>query len=143
MELTFSQLPWLDELRHRLQDLCGHELNFVFVNFYRPSTEEHPDDQLGWHADDENDMVVNSSIVSVSVGDARTFAFRKKGETRQHCATVLENGDVAIMRGETQKHYQHAVTAKGVKKCMKGRWNLTFRQFWATPSAIKKTRVSE
>lgn len=135
MQLTFAELPWLDDIRRQMEELCGHKLNFVFLNFYRPSTDEHPDDQLGWHSDDEVDMVAGASIVSLSVGDTRTFAFRKKGETGQYCATPLAQGDVAIMRGNTQTHYQHAVTTKGVKLSKRGRWNLTFRQFRDAPAA--------
>jgi alkylated DNA repair dioxygenase AlkB len=133
LKITFQDLPWLEDLRVQMEQLCGHVLNFCFINFYRPSTPDHPDDQLGWHSDDEQDMVPGASIVSLSVGDTRTFAFRKKGETKQHCATSLNNGDVAIMSGKTQTYYQHAITTKGVKLSKKGRWNLTFRQFRVAP----------
>lgn len=125
LDVTFAALPWLEALRVRMEALCGHALNFVFINWYRPNT----DDQLGFHADDETDMTKGASIVSLSVGDTRHFAFRKKGETKIHCQTPLNDGDVAIMQGETQSHYQHAITSKGSKKCTRGRWNLTFRLF--------------
>lgn len=96
MNLTISDLPWLNNLREQLEQLCGHELNFVFLNFYRASTEDHPDDQLGWHSDDDDEMSPDSQIVSVSVGDTRTFAFRKSGETKQLCSIPLAHGDVVI-----------------------------------------------
>lgn len=139
MELTFAELPWLDAVRRRMEALCGHELNFVFLNFYRPSTAEHPDDNIGWHADDEAEMVPGSSIVSLSCGDTRWFAFRKKaknsdGKQPMACQTALATGDVAIMRGEVQKHYQHSITTRGAKASTRGRWNLTFRRFRAAAS---------
>lgn len=125
MSITFADLPWLEDLRVRMEALCGHSLNFVFINWYRP----YSDDKLGYHSDDEADMIKGASIVSLSVGDTRHFAFRKKGETKMLHQTPLEDGDVAVMRGETQSHYQHAITEKGAKKSTRGRWNLTFRQF--------------
>lgn len=126
MTTTFQDLPWLDKLRRDMEVLSGHALNFVFINWYRPGTK----DNLGWHSDDEADMSRGAPIVSVSVGDARWFAFRKKGETKMHCQSKLVDGDIVIMQGETQKHYEHAITTREAgKNCTKGRWNLTFRHF--------------
>lgn len=125
-QTTFDDLPWLDELRRQAETLCGHELNFVFCNFYRPNTE----DNLGWHSDSEKEMVPGSAIVSMSFGDTRDFAFRRKAVKGEKSLTIpLANGDVVIMAGNTQKFYEHSVTKKGAKKCTKGRWNLTFRRF--------------
>jgi alkylated DNA repair dioxygenase AlkB len=132
IQLTFGDLPWLDAIRRRMEQLCGHELNFVFLNFYRPYSPETPDDKLGFHSDSEPDMVPGSNIVSLSVGDTRHFAFRNKGETGILCQTPLQNGDVCIMKGTTQEHYEHAITARGAKQCTRGRFNLTFRQFVTT-----------
>lgn len=123
---TFEDLPWLDALRKDMEALCGQELNFVFINWYRPGTK----DNLGWHSDDEADMSKGSPIVSVSVGDARWFAFRKKGETKMACQSKLVDGDIVIMQGNTQQHYEHAITTREAgKNCVRGRWNLTFRHF--------------
>lgn len=138
-DTTFDDLPWLEDLRQRAEKLCGKELNFVFCNFYRPSTPEHPEDHLGWHSDAEQEMAPGAPIVSVSFGDTRHFAFRRKGETKTLLQTPLMNGDAVIMAGTTQKHYEHCVTKKGAKQCTKGRWNLTFRNF--TEATRKKHKI--
>jgi alkylated DNA repair dioxygenase AlkB len=130
LNLTFTDFPWLDELRIRLeQEVAGHPLNFVFINFYRPSTPEHPKDAIGWHSDAEDDMVSGASIISLSFGDTRHFAFRRRGETKILCQTPLADGDLITMRGNIQKHYEHCITERGAKRCLQGRFNLTFRQF--------------
>lgn len=140
LDTTFSELPELDALRVKMEALCGHALNFVFINYYRPSTASHPDDQLGYHSDDDSEMVPGSSIVSVSLGDTRHFAFRRKGETKMACQTALADGDVVLMCGETQSHFEHAITTRGAKQCTRGRWNLTFRQF-KLPVSLAPTAV--
>lgn len=146
LNLTFSDFPWLDELRTRLElEVAGHPLNFVFINFYRPSTAEHPKDAIGWHSDAEDDMVSGASIISLSFGDTRHFAFRRRGETKILCQTPLADGDLVAMRGNIQKHYEHCVTERGAKNCLQGRFNLTFRQFLpqaqAPQSVTKKLKI--
>merc|ERR1712151_1036149 len=86
---------------------------------------------VGWHADDEklfdgrfNDI----QIISVSLGQARTFELRTLGVEedgeRLKYRMQLGDGDICTMEGLTQKYYQHRVPKDGTAAA---RINLTWR----------------
>ncbi|PMG26911.1 hypothetical protein BCU94_04870 [Shewanella sp. 10N.286.52.C2] len=121
--LLISPQPWphlLADLRQRLRDELQFNCNGVLVNRYQNGL-----DSMGWHSDDEPEIVANSAIVSVSIGASRTFALRHKSlNIKQN--VELESGDLLIMHQGMQSQWQHAVPKRlKVKNC---RLNLTFRQ---------------
>ena len=76
--------PW-DEDKSGVLRMClfivklitAEDFNFVLLNWYRGKK-----DSLGDHSDDERDLVVGSSIASLTVGMARPFKFTPRGEAR-------------------------------------------------------------
>jgi len=69
-------------------------------------------DKLGWHADDE-DLFQGTTrdclIVSLSLGQARTFAVKTRQPGAPSTNKVLAGGDICIMEGFFQKFYLHSV----------------------------------
>jgi alkylated DNA repair dioxygenase AlkB len=115
--------PWppsLVALVERLVGATGTRFNFALGNLY-------PDGMagLGWHADDERDLVPGQPIGSISLGAERDFAMRL-GRSGAACLTAcLEHGSLLVMAGNTQRCYQHRVPAR--RRCDGARINLTFR----------------
>lgn len=111
----------LRALKAKLERAFDLRVNFCHCNRYEDGTVA-----LSWHADDEQCIVEDSTIVSVSLGETRDFQIRAKAETRGTLTTVaLGHGDVLLMEGEMQKHYKHCVPQR--KRARAARVNLTFR----------------
>ncbi len=124
---TLQPHPWhpiLRKLRERCESICGSPLNAVLGNYYRDGN-----DSMGWHADNEPELVAGSPIVSVSFGVERDFDFKHVDDSREKPCRYrlsLEHGSVLIMHGDTQKYWQHALPKR--KRCERPRMNFTFRR---------------
>ena len=111
--------PALAELRQRLQ-AGGLRVNSVLANWYRDGR-----DSNGWHSDDESELGRNPLIVSLSLGEARSFHLRHKQRLVPNQQLLLPSGALLIMAGPTQHHWQHAVPK--IRRACGDRLNLTFR----------------
>lgn len=117
---------WIDELKpvwQKVEKAVGHEFNFVLLNLY-----EHGNHSLGWHSDQANNLVQDSSIASISLtptGSERVFDLKRRHDKNANTiSTILRNGSLLVMNYETQEHYIHRIPkAKNVGR----RINLTFR----------------
>lgn len=121
---TFAPQPWphaLLPLRQRLREELGVDFNSVLANLYRDGR-----DAMGWHSDDEPELGPEPVIASLSLGAARRFVLRRRDDHAVKQALVLEPGSLLVMRGVSQRDWQHALprTARPVGS----RINLTFRR---------------
>ncbi len=120
-------VPWtptVAELRDMLEDQLGLTFNSVLLNRYRGG-----DDSIGWHSDDEPELGDEPVIASLSFGDTRTFEFRHK-KTSSQLSLPLSNGSLLVMKGRTQREWQHRVPKE---PSVRGeRINLTFRNIRAS-----------
>lgn len=115
--------PWPEgfaSLLDRVDRAAGARFNFALCNEYADGEVA-----LGWHADDEDDLVEDAPIASLSLGATRDFALRLGSSGPSLRTIALEEGSLLIMGGATQRHYQHRVPAR--KRCADKRINLTFR----------------
>ena len=131
---VFQPHPWpasLAALRNRLQEAVGARFNSVLANRYRDGR-----DAMGWHSDNEPELGPTPVIASVSLGATRRFVLRHRGEPSRKVALELAHGSLLVMRGATQRHWQHALprTAKGVGE----RVNLTFREILGAGTSGQK-----
>lgn len=120
----FEPRPWtaaLRELRDRVATHCGVEFNSVLANLYRDGR-----DSMGWHADDEPELGPAPVIASLSLGAARRFVLRSKRDHAQKHEWLLESGSLFVMRGTTQRDWQHALPRAA--RVVEARINLTFRR---------------
>jgi alkylated DNA repair dioxygenase AlkB len=113
--------PAVLEIRDRLVSATGALFNSCLANLYRDGS-----DSMGYHSDDEPELGDRPWIASVSLGDRRTFVLRHR-VSRQKWTWELGEGDLLVMKDESQADYAHAVpkTSKPIGE----RMNLTFRFF--------------
>jgi alkylated DNA repair dioxygenase AlkB len=119
----FVPVPWhpaLSALRNRLAAACGTSFNSVLLNRYRDG-----DDGMGWHSDDEPELGSAPLIASLSLGAERRFLLRQRQDHARKAEVLLGHGDLLLMSGSTQAHYQHALPKSA--RVQAERINLTFR----------------
>jgi alkylated DNA repair dioxygenase AlkB len=110
----------LFSIKEKIEAKTKTKYNACLLNLYFDGT-----DGMGWHSDDENEIIQNSSIASISFGADRKFSFKHK-KTKQTHSLILENGSLLEMKEDTQKNWLHALPK--TKKIKNIRINLTFRQ---------------
>jgi alkylated DNA repair dioxygenase AlkB len=120
----FEPRPWpqaLDKLRKDVNKAAGERFNSMLANLYRDGR-----DGMGWHSDDEPELGAQPVIASLSLGAERRFLLKHKRADSKSFALELPHGSLLLMRGDTQRHYRHALpkTTKPVAE----RINLTFRR---------------
>lgn len=119
---TRKALPWTEDLKVLLQkvsDETGAKYNSCLLNLYHNGQEG-----MGWHSDNEKELLKNGTIASVSFGAERPFFFKHK-ETKEKIEVMLENGSLLVMGGMVQSHWMHSLPKR--KNISKPRINLTFR----------------
>lgn len=109
------------KIKKQVEEVTGAKYNSCLLNFYHSG-----DEGMGWHTDDEKELVKHSSIASVSLGANRKFVFKHKlnGEKVE---VVLESGSLLDMHGTIQENWLHSLPK--TKKIHLPRINLTFRLF--------------
>jgi alkylated DNA repair dioxygenase AlkB len=125
----FEPQPWpapLAALRDRVERACGACFNAVLANLYRGG-----DDAMGWHADDEPELGPQPIIASLSLGASRRFLLRGRDPSAIRLALELGHGSLLLMRGDTQRHYRHALPR--TRRPCESRINLTFRRILGVP----------
>jgi alkylated DNA repair dioxygenase AlkB len=81
---------------------------------------------MGWHSDDEPELGPRPTIASVSLGARRRFLLRHRASGLRW-SVELGEGDLLVMRDESQSDYRHAVPK--TMRALGPRMNLTFRCF--------------
>ena len=119
-------LPWKDPLfilKNIVESLTKQTYNACLLNLYHNGEEA-----MGWHSDNEKEIIANSSIASLSIGASRKFSFKHK-VTKETISIQLGNGSLLEMKGTIQTHWLHTLPKS--KKITESRINLTFRQMHA------------
>jgi alkylated DNA repair dioxygenase AlkB len=123
--LSLEPVPWtpaLQLVRRRVEHHLGVDFNAVLANYYRDHR-----DSMGFHSDDEPELGPQPILASLSLGAERVLRFRAR--PRAHGGSLrlsLASGSLLVMRGDTQRHWQHGVP-KQARPCG-ARLNLTFRR---------------
>lgn len=114
--------PFLIQL---LQWVCQHSGQIykqMLINWYQDGHH-----YIGYHSDDENQLVPNSAIYSFSFGQTRDFCIKSKHDSDFHQTIPLQNNSLIIMGGEMQKYYKHSIPKR--LRVTGKRINVTFRLF--------------
>ena len=122
-QVTKQALPWsplMDALKAQVEACAGQRFNACLLNYYA-----HGEQSMGWHQDNEPDLVQDGLIASVSLGAQRRFSFKHK-VLKNRIDLHLEHGSLLLMRGATQQHWLHQLPK--AKQVTQPRINLTFRQ---------------
>lgn len=117
--------PWpgdlLDDARRLAEDLAQARFDSCVLNLYHDGSEG-----MAWHSDSEAAYGPHTAIASLSLGTTRKFAFMHK-RTRERRDMMLRHCQFIVMRGETQRHWLHAVAKTATATTP--RISLTFRRF--------------
>ena len=95
--------------------------NSALITMYKDGN-----DYIGFHSDDEPEIIDNSKIVTVSLGETRQIQFRPK-TNKSTCGETsfsLVHGTVYSMSKESQDSYQHSIPKDNSKT---PRISITFR----------------
>jgi len=120
--LTMKPVPFNDALWSLKRSIEAHSqqtFNSVLLNYYRNGR-----DSNGWHSDDEPELGDNPVIASLSLGAPRDFQLRSKRDKSLKQTLSLEHGSLLVMRGTTQRCWQHQIPKRANAA---SRINLTFR----------------
>jgi alkylated DNA repair dioxygenase AlkB len=130
--------PWLQVLAADIEKLLG--LNTGILNCANLNRYSQPKHDLYWHSDNEklfraSEFDRDTLIVSISFGQSRTFAIRRKQTTEESevWEVLLKNGDIFIMGGHMQDKYEHVVKPMSTAQMASPtaaasiRYNITFR----------------
>jgi alkylated DNA repair dioxygenase AlkB len=122
--ISHDPLPWTSELltlKRRVEAVSLAKYNSVLLNLYRNER-----DSIGWHSDNEPELGESPMIASLSLGDTRKFRFRSLSpDLDLKYEICLEDGSLLLMRGTTQKNWQHCIPR--LSHSAGARVNLTFR----------------
>lgn len=113
----------LEELRNDIELYTGKKFNFVLVNKYKDGNS-----YIGYHHDDERNLVPKSSIVGISLGSERDFMF-KADEITQGNDTIkinLNHGSLVQINYPTNKFWKHSIPKRA--NVNSPRISLTFRE---------------
>ncbi len=117
-----SGLQWTKALlgiKQKVEAITGAKYNACLLNLYHEGEEG-----MGWHRDNEKEIVAESSIASMSLGAVRKFAF-KHATSNERLDIELVNGSLLDMKGPIQQHWYHSLPK--TKRIKQMRINLTFR----------------
>lgn len=117
--------PNLLRAKSLVEARLGLDFNSCLCNFYANGRVG-----MGWHADKEGELGNEPNIASLSMGASRLFRFRRRAAWRekqgyQKWEFILNEGDLLLMRGETQRYFEHELAASA--RILEPRLNLTFR----------------
>lgn len=119
---VLTPVPWTlatTALVQKIQKQYGASYNSALLNRYIGGQ-----DSVAWHGDDEPEMDSKHPIASISLGAARQFKFRLRGQSEIQEA-LLTHGSLLIMPAGFQQAYLHCVPKTSLPCGV--RVNLTFR----------------
>ena len=102
------------------------QFNQILINWYENGLHS-----IGKHSDDERSLVPGSPIISISLGETRTFRLRKKCTDGIFKDIELTDRMLVVMGDDFQKEFTHEIPKVTGKKGEElGRLiSITFRQF--------------
>ncbi len=104
------------------QKNIDHRLNGLLLNWY----DGKKDHYIGAHRDDTRDLLINSPIVTISLGEERLFRLRPfKGKGFKDIS--IKNGEVIVIPWNTNLKWTHEVPS--FKKYTKKRISITLRAY--------------
>jgi len=111
-----------EKAERALVEHCG--LPRVTFNAVQLNRYNGPHHALGFHADNEPDMVKGEPIASVTFGATRDFVIMEREDNSRKWVISLSDGAFLVMGGNMQSKYLHGVPPGGENGL---RINLTFR----------------
>jgi len=122
-EYQFCAMPdYLHPLRDFVYNQIGFLPNNCLINYY-----VNGDSKMGFHADQVDQLVQDTGIAIISLGNSRVIRFRNKTDKGKEIDFTLDAGTLFYMSQEVQKHWLHAVLPDKTN-LQSERISLTFRK---------------
>jgi len=126
----------LDNMKLDFDGYNHPKLNSCLVNKYRNGN-----DTIKEHKDNQSNFLENPTVLSLSLGEARTIIFRRTIYSKEYPNSIkkdkeksdynfkieLESGSLLIMAGAVQKYFSHQISKEDDKLL---RYSCTFRQIF-------------
>ena len=108
-----SSNAYLVDILKLVRNIIPHvSFNSVLVTKYTDGSQCIP-----YHSDNEADIVPDSDIVTISLGQARQFRFRaKRQDVRTEVGLSVEHGDLIVMSQRSQHFFEHCIPKDFTKK---------------------------
>lgn len=104
LDLSDTAVPWVVKLAVRtLTNHYDRTFAGLFCNYY-----QNGQDSVAWHADRIGRSEIDPLVAIVSLGGPRTLALRPQ-QGGPGLRVALHSGDLLVMGGATQHHWEHAV----------------------------------
>lgn len=119
-----EQIPWSEEMKKLVEDLellLDFKFDYALFNLYRDGK-----DYISYHSDREAIGSGKDIIASISLGASRRFILRNNKDKNIKKEYLLEHGDLIIMKGDTQKYWQHTIPK--MLRVKEPRLNITIRK---------------
>ena len=110
---------WFYPLLEKVSLKSNSNFNACLLNLYRDGS-----DRMGWHRDNEKELIHDKPIASLSLGSSRDFFIKKRYSSIKKIIS-LGNGDLLIMYPPCQDEWVHSLPIR--KRISEVRINLTFR----------------
>ena len=114
--------PLLEPYLFWCQQYVHQRLNGLLLNWYDGRKQHY----IGAHRDDTRDLIKDIPIVTISLGEDRTFRMRP-WKQRGYKDLTVKHGDVLVIPWETNLKYTHEVPA--FKKFVGKRISITLRAY--------------
>ncbi len=111
----------LARLQTMVESILGERFNSIGLNRYR---NEH--DSVAWHHDTVTELVAEPTIALLSLGAVRRMQLRSKRTPRRSLELDLEPGSLFVMRGASQRFWEHRVPKE--TRPIAERISIAFRQ---------------
>ena len=129
----FSENKYLQKILSYLEIVIpGVTYNSAMIHKYNCG-----DAYLPHHADDEDEIVENSQIITISLGESRFIEF-KHANTGSVVCQKIKHGDIFIMNKLSQGLYTHSIV-KDCNSSLGPRMSITVRLI--KPQSSEKTSI--
>lgn len=124
IEVPPTLQKYLDYVNSKEPD---YDFNGILVNWY-PDGKSY----IGFHSDDESQLVKESPIYCFSFGQKRKFVLQEKYGEKKRKDFIVSNNSYIVMGGQCQKYYKHSIpkiTRKAELESCGRRISITLRCF--------------
>lgn len=116
-------LDWANHHHHHRQS-SKPKYNMVLVNWYHNGN-----DNIGWHADNEKEIIPGSDVMTISFGQSRVFKIKHNTDNTIAKNIPTQHNGFIIMGGSFQKEFKHSIPKTTKKTSQMPRVSITFRCF--------------
>lgn len=116
--LIQKYLDWANEGKE------GPKYNMVLINWYH-----HGYDSIGWHADNEKEIIPGTDVMTISFGQSRMFKIKHNTDNTITRNIPTQHNGYIIMGGDFQREFKHCIPKTTKKSSQRPRISITFRCF--------------